>query len=91
MKVRKFIELYELKEKIKTERLTYRSLVNRTSMSLTALNDKINGFSEFTMSEIMELVIVLEIESKSIEIYFFPERLRNAILNSTYETQLKTQ
>ncbi len=78
MKKQKYTELKALKRKIDETRLTYRGVVARTGISLTALNDKINGYSQFNTMEIIKVAEVLGIDAGHIVLYFFPEMLHGA-------------
>ncbi len=59
----------KLKGRIVEKGLTQGDVANRLGISKTALNNKINGKTEFTAREIKALVIILGIND--IDAYFF--------------------
>lgn len=77
MKNRKYEILNSLKGKIKEECLSYREVSTKSGISLTAFNNKINGYSVFDTDEVSALVEILNIEPNDIIKYFFPQILRN--------------
>lgn len=77
MKKRNYEVLNALKGKIKEENENYRSLSEKTGISLNALNNKLNGYSVFNMQEVSVIVEKLNIEPNDIIKYFFPQLLRN--------------
>ena len=71
MNKRKYRELNELKGKITESKETYRSLSEKTGISLNTLNNKINGYSAFNVDEVSEVCRVLNIQAADIPRYFF--------------------
>jgi len=63
-------KLNRLKGRIKEKQLTYSALAKMLGISLSALNNKINGRSTFDIIEASEISSVLDISPQDI-IYFF--------------------
>ena len=81
MKVKKYDELNALKGLMTEKKITYRDLSGKTGISLSALNNKINGYSIFNVDELSDVVQVLNIKPEEISKYFFPSMLLNVIKN----------
>lgn len=77
MKKKNYEVLNALKGKIREENENYRSLSLKTSISVNALNNKLNGYSVFDTKEVSILIEHLNIDPKDIIKYFFPHMLRN--------------
>ena len=71
MKERKYRELVELKGLIRQKKMTYQGLADLMGISLSALCDKINGFSIFLLTEVAQIAKILEISIDKIVFYFF--------------------
>lgn len=79
MKVKKYDELNALKGLMTEKKVTYRELSDKSGISLSALNNKINGYSVFNIDELSSIVEILDIDANEIPKYFFPSTLRIAI------------
>lgn len=77
MKVKRYPELNSLKGLITERKYTYRRLAKDADISLSALNDKLNGYTVFDTEELSRLVQVLDINHNDIIRYFFPTMLQN--------------
>lgn len=77
-KKRKYPVLLAIKGKIREEGTTYKKVAKEMGIETTTLNNKINGYTEFTTSEIHRLVDILNIPEDMIIKYFFPEMFRNS-------------
>jgi len=71
MKTKVYNELKALKKKLREEKITYRSLSRDVNISVDALNSKLNGYTDFTRSEIMRIAKCVNINSSDIVKYFF--------------------
>jgi len=78
MKTRIYPELTALKGLLTEKKMSYAQLSTLTKISISALNNKINGYSSFDSSEVDKLVQVLGISMDSVLVYFFPRMLQNA-------------
>ena len=78
MKTRIYPELTALKGLLTEKKMSYARLSSLTEISISALNNKINGHSSFDSNEVDKIVQVLNIGTDSVLIYFFPRMLQNA-------------
>lgn len=79
MKIRRYEELSNLKGLLREKKYSYRKLAISISISVDALNNKLNGYSVFCLNEVIEIAEELDIEPTEIVKYFFPHMLRNVI------------
>lgn len=70
MKIKKYNELTKLKGKITEKKKNYRELSHEVGLSLSAFNDKINGYSAFDIVEAGKIAKLLDIPTEEIP-YFF--------------------
>ena len=71
MKKLKYKELVKLKGILLEKKITYQELANNLEMSTSAVSNKINGFSVFTVAEINSICELLQIPIEEIPNYFF--------------------
>lgn len=64
-------ELVELKGIMREKKITYKILAKHLNMSISALSNKINGKSIFSILEANDIAIFLDIPKERIYIYFF--------------------
>ncbi len=70
-KVKKYRELVELKGLMREKKVNYRELSKQLSISISALSNKINGYTIFNILEVEKIVSILKIQPERICIYFF--------------------
>ena len=68
--MKKYSELNKLKGKMREKGETYRSMSKKVGIPLNTLNNKLNGYSTFDISEAVLVCSVLEIDLNEIS-YFF--------------------
>lgn len=66
----KYPELRKIKGRITEKGETYRSVSEKTGISLNSLSNKINGYSLFDLNEAAKICAVLEIPQTEIAIFF---------------------
>lgn len=71
-------DLRALKGLLKEKNINYESLAKNTGISISALNNKLNGYTVFNTNEVDAIVAYLQISPADIVLYFFPHMLRNA-------------
>ncbi len=71
MKVKKYRELVELKGILRQKKINYKTLANLLEISLSALSNKINGYSLFDILEVDKISKIINIKREEIVIYFF--------------------
>ena len=76
----KYHDLSALKGLLKEKNINYKTLSNATGISVSSINNKLNGFSIFSVTEVDKVVDYLEINPDKIVYYFFPHMLRNATI-----------
>jgi transcriptional regulator with XRE-family HTH domain len=74
----KYYDLRALKGLLKEKNINYELLSKDANISMSALNNKLNGYSVFNTIEVDRLVAYLKISPDNIIVYFFPQMLRNA-------------
>lgn len=67
----KYRELVELKGILREKKVTYDTLSKYLKMSLSALSNKINGKSIFTLTEVIKICELVGIPKENIYVYFF--------------------
>lgn len=88
-KTRIYPELHAIKGKIRECKESYRSIATQLKISPSTLSDRLNGYSVFTLNEVIDLFNLLNNKSLSLykkaaitegdmPSYFFPQMLRNA-------------
>lgn len=70
MRSKKYNELLKLKGKITEKKKNYREISREVGLSLSAFNDKMNGYSAFDIVEAAKIAKILEIPTEEIP-YFF--------------------
>lgn len=70
-KMNKYRELVELKGILREKKVTYDTLSKYLKMSLSALSNKINGKSIFTLTEVIKICELVGIPKENIYVYFF--------------------
>ncbi len=68
--MKKYSELNKLKGKMREKGETYRSMSKKVGIPLNTLNNKLNGYSTFDISEAVLVCSVLDIDLNEIS-YFF--------------------
>ncbi len=66
----KYPELKKLKGKMVEMDETYRSMSQKTGISLNTLNNKLNGYTLFDISEVACICSVLNIKPSDIPVFF---------------------
>ena len=66
----KYPELNKLKGKMREMGETYRSMSEKTGIPLNTLNNKINGYSLFDITEALSVCSILGISPEEIPIFF---------------------
>ena len=66
----KYPELRKIKGRITEKGETYRSVSEKTGISLNSLSNKINGYSLFDLNEAAKICAVLEIPQTEIANFF---------------------
>ncbi len=66
----KYPELNKLKGKMREQGETYRTMSQKTGIPLNTLNNKLNGYSLFDITEVLSICSILEIPPDKIP-YFF--------------------
>ena len=66
----KYKELNILKGRIREKKKTYAGLSGETGIPINTLSNKINGHSLFDIVEVSKLCVSLEIQPKSIPLFF---------------------
>lgn len=74
----RYYDLRALKGLLKEKNINYELLSKDTNISISALNNKLNGYSVFDTNEVDRIVAYLQINPEDIIIYFFPQMLRSA-------------
>lgn len=69
--MKKYRELVEVKGLLREKKINYEALSKYLKMSISALSNKINGKSEFTLTEVNKIVQLLGIKREDIPVYFF--------------------
>ena len=72
-RIRKHSELNALKGKIRAEKTNYKEVAIKMGIEISTLNNKINGYTAFNISEAEKMVEILNIDVENINFYFFPE------------------
>lgn len=75
---KKYQELLKLRGKIIAEGYDLKTVAEELGLSYNAFRNKIKGETAFTINEVYELAVILNIEKDEIITYFFEEMLRNA-------------
>lgn len=60
-----------LKERLKQEKINYRIASKASGISLSAFNNKMNGVSEFTLTEIIGIINLLHLTAEEVTAIFF--------------------
>ena len=68
--MKKYPELRKLKSKMVEEKETYRSMSEKSGISLNSLNNKLNGYTLFDISEVASVCSILKIPPEEIPIFF---------------------
>ncbi len=71
-KKRRYSQLNALKGRIREKGTSYRKLAEELGMSVNTLSDKINGFQAFTVSEMEQIAIILDITPADVVHFFMP-------------------
>lgn len=71
MKKRKFKELSKLKGLLREKNITYKKIASLIGINYTTFSDKINGYSDFTLNEVNNIIQQLQIGKDEIYDYFF--------------------
>lgn len=71
LKVKKYRELVELKGILRQKKINYETLANLLEISLSALSNKINGYSLFDILEVDKISKIIKIKREDIVVYFF--------------------
>lgn len=74
----KYPELNILKGKMREKGITYRTMSKRTGIPLNTLNNKLNGYSLFDISEALSVCSVLNIVPDEIPYFFEQKVAKNA-------------
>ncbi len=69
--MKKYRELLELKGLLREKKINYIRLAEYLKMSVSALSNKINGKSAFTLLEVEKIIRLLGISKEKIPVYFF--------------------
>lgn len=69
-KVRKYRELTELKGRIREKKKSYRFISEETGISLSTINNKINGYASFDILEAAKIAPLLDIPPEEISAFF---------------------
>ena len=75
---KKYQELLKLRGKIIAEGYDLKTVAKKIGLSYNAFRNKIKGETAFTINEVYELAVILNIDKEEIITYFFEEMLRNA-------------
>ena len=66
----KYPELKKLKGRMVEMGETYRSMSDKTEISLNTLNNKLNGYTLFDISEVASVCSILKIKPAEIPVFF---------------------
>lgn len=71
LKKKKYRDLPELKGLLREKNVSYEKLAKYLDLSISAVSDKINGISTFSLLEAYKIIDLLEIQPDRIANYFF--------------------
>lgn len=70
MRIRKYTDKIALKKLAKRKRITYRKIAEITGLSLNAINSKMNGYTDITVTEAKLFMSALSIKTEEMAKYF---------------------
>ena len=70
MRISKYTDKIALKKLAKRKRITYRKIAEITGMSLNAINNKMNGYTDITVTEAKLFMSALSIKAEEMAKYF---------------------
>ena len=70
MRIRKYTDKIVLKKLAKRKRITYRKIAEITGLSLNAINSKMNGYTDITVTEAKLFMSALSIKTEEMAKYF---------------------
>ena len=70
MRIRKYTDKIALKKLAKRKRITYRKIAEITGLSLNAINSKMNGYTDITVTEAKLFMRALSIKTEEMAKYF---------------------
>ncbi|WP_347491174.1 DUF739 family protein [Desulfoscipio sp. XC116] len=71
-KMRKFTQLNALKGRIREVGTTYYEVAGELGIAVNTFSNKINGFSVFSLLEVIRIATILDIDPGDIAHYFMP-------------------
>ncbi|MCI8397466.1 MAG: DUF739 family protein [Clostridia bacterium] len=69
--MKKYRELLEVKGRLRERKIIYPKLAKYLDISLSAVSNKLNGKSEFTLTEASRIGELLDIKQEEMGRYFF--------------------
>lgn len=73
IKQKKYAELVQLKKFLKRKNISYGQLASILGISIDAVNNKLNGYTDLTLSEMNSLIYKFDMSTSDVMKYFTDE------------------